>query len=864
MGDKNFRLPQHVRPTRYDFVVAPDPAARTFAGRGSIALHLDVPVRSITLHGSRITVAEARARGGSGDWLAARVTDDADSQTLTFTFDTGDQLPAGEATLELSWSGRFQEDLRGLYLAGAVGVTQFEAADARRVFPCFDEPAFKAVWDVGVEAPVGVAVVGNGRVISDEMQPGGARIVRFASTPIMSSYLVALVVGDLVPSMPAMARGVEIRTWATRDKAHLAGFAQDCAAAVLPLLEDYFGLPYAFGKLDQLGIPEFEAGAMENSGCITFREVVLLVDLERAPLPLQKRAAEVITHELAHQWFGNLVTMQWWDDLWLNEAFATWMAFKIVDQWRPVWRMWDDFEAGKAAALHLDAMESTHPIHAEVRNADEATENFDLITYEKGGAMLRMIEGYLGADAFRDGIRDYMRKFEYKNARAADLWAALGRASGEPIVEVADAWIHKAGFPLLDVEREEAAGWTRVCLIQRRFFADPARMKAAPRRDELWPIPVVLRWADDDGVKETRVLLQGEQADVELESNGVVRFICANSGGAGFYRVKYFSDELERLAACSRELTPVERLSVVADAWALFRAGMGALGPVLDLLFQLATDEDYAVLGEVVGRLDTVERRWVEPGNRAAFRALVERTFAPRLAQLGWEPALGESDERRLERAQVVRALALVARSEPVLSELRARLDRYLAATGGEACAALDANLIDTAHVAVARAGDSGHFDRLLARLPAEADPAARRRCLVALASFEEPPLIDRALDLLPTDVVPMQDVATFLGTLLAGRGTQDAAFARVQARWAEVHKKAAAPMLLRRVVESLGELAHRRGDVEALLAAQAAALAAVPQGVRQTLERLRLDEEVRARAVPALSRWLAGAPARA
>jgi puromycin-sensitive aminopeptidase len=265
-------------------------------------------------------------------------------------------------------------------------------------------------------------------VIKEETT-GGKRVVTFAPTKPISSYLVAMVVGKLVATSEAKAGEVPIRTWSVPDKAHLTRFAQECASSVLPLLEQYFDYEYAFTKVDQVGVPDFEAGAMENVGCITYREIALLVDEAKAPLGVRKRVAEVITHELAHQWFGNLVTMQWWDDLWLNEAFATWMAYKIVDQWKPEWRMWDDFEGGKAEALHLDALESTHPIRSEVRNADEATENFDAITYEKGGAMLRMIEGYLGEDTFRAGIRAYMRKHTWGNTVADDLWNALAEAS---------------------------------------------------------------------------------------------------------------------------------------------------------------------------------------------------------------------------------------------------------------------------------------------------------------------------------------------------------------------------------------------------------------------------------------------------
>ena len=333
-----------------------------------------------------------------------------------------------------------------------------------------------------------------------------------------------------------VARDVPICTWTTPEKQHLTAFPQDVAAAVLPRLEDYFGLPYPFGKLDQVGVPDFEAGAMENAGAVTFREVALLADPATAPLAVQKRVAEVITHELAHQWFGNLVTMVWWDDLWLNEAFATWMAYKIVDAWRPSWRIWMDFEAGKGAALALDALVSAHPIRADVANAEEAGESFDAITYEKGGAVLRMLEGFLGEDRFRDGIRLYMRRHRESNATANDLWGALGEASGQPIIEMANGWIRQTGYPLIDVALGVEAGapaTATVTLRQRRFFADPDAPAAVPNAAATrWMVPVVLRFKDATGIKEQPRAVSRRLGDRAAGGGGRRGVVHRQRGGA--------------------------------------------------------------------------------------------------------------------------------------------------------------------------------------------------------------------------------------------------------------------------------------------------------------------------------------------
>lgn len=844
MGDRNFRLSLEVRPERYVFRVRPEIGERKIFGQGFVEVVLEMPLRAIVLHGVDLSVSSAKllADGRSFELTPSM---DAESQTLTLQADA--EIPAGKARIDLEWTGRFQEDLRGMYLAGGIAVTQFEAADARRMFPCFDEPAFKAVWEVSVEAPAEMTVIGNGAAISEEPVDGGRKLVTFAPTPRMSSYLVAVVCGNLAGSEAIDVRGAPLRTWSVPEKEHLTSFGQTCAAAVLPLLEDYFGRPYVFGKVDQIGIPDFEAGAMENSGCITFREVLLLVDPQKAPLALQKRVAEVITHELAHQWFGNLVTMQWWDDLWLNEAFATWMAFKIVDAWRPEWRMWDDFESGKAAALHLDSLESTHPIRTEVHNADEATENFDVITYEKGGAMLRMIEGYLGEEAFRAGIRDYMQQHAFGNTVADDLWGALARASGQPVTEVANAWIGRGGYPVVTVRREDG----RLSLEQQRFFSDPALFASAS--EEPWPVPVVIRWADDAGMHETRHLLRSAKESIDLGSQGEVRFVCANQGGAGFYRVRYSPEDIAALVANRSQLLPAERMNLVADAWALARAGAVSLDVLLDLLAGLGDDGDYAVLGELVGRFDALERRLAGDAELPALRGLVETLFSPQLQELGWDVGPGEDDDTRLRRAAVVRALALVARVPFVIDEAKTRLGR---AWAGDR-AALDANLLDVAAFATARSGDVAAFEAFLQRANTESDPAEKRRALVALASFEQPELVERSISLLLTDTVPMQDATIYLSSLFANRAARDRAFDFVREHWSEVHRKTAAPMLLRRVAEGMGELTLRRAEVESFFDAQKEAFAHAPQAIRQTRERLRLDEAFQRRSAPDLSRWL-------
>ncbi|MBM7113132.1 M1 family metallopeptidase [Archangium primigenium] len=843
--DKNFRLPLSVRPHRYMATLTLDMEARAFTGVQTIELALDKPTDEIILHAIALKLGEVLFRTEDGRIiLPSDSREVTQSETVVVRF--AEQLPAGKGALDVAWTGRFTEGLRGLYMAGKVAATQFEAADARRLFPCFDEPSFKARWALTVQVPSGLTALSNGAIEREESD-GHVRKLTFKETEVLSSYLIALVVGPLVGTPEEHVEGIPVRTWALPEKAHLTRFGQDAALAALPRLQAYFGLPYAFGKVDQVGIPDFEAGAMENAGLITYREIALLLDPATAPLSVQKRVAEVVTHELAHQWFGNWVTMVWWDDLWLNEAFATWMAYKIVDDWKPEWRVWLDFDAGKAAALHLDALRSTHPIRGEVRNAHEAGESFDLITYEKGGAVLRMIEGFLGQDAFREGMRQYMRTHARANAVADDLWRALANASSQPVLELANAWIGQNGYPLVGV----AVQGRKVTLTQQRYYSEPG-----VKSGERWPVPMVLRYADAGGVREQRVLLRESTAEVTLEGTGEVKWLCANAGSTGFYRVRYDASGLERLSANVDALEPSERISLLADQWALARSGQATLAAYLELAGRFGHEEDDAVLDELVGRLAYVENRLVEGEDQEHFRRWVEKLLGAGLKTLGWNAAPGETDRVKLRRAVLVRALGGVARSPEVIAEARPRVLRAL---DGDT-SALEPNLLDAAVGMVARGGDRALYEKILEKMPGEPDPATQRRYLMALTAFEEPQLAEAAQQLFFTEKVKMQDVASFLSGLINNRTGRDAWWSQKQKRWKDVLARTGmAPMLLRRVVESLGALRERSqlDEVRRLLSAHPVEEA--KQATGQTLERLEQDVVLRERALPEVRTWLKG-----
>jgi puromycin-sensitive aminopeptidase len=851
-----FRLPVDVHPTEYDLRLEPDLERGTFHGEVRIAVRLDRARTSVVLHAAdlRIERAEVQVAGAT---VRARPAVDKRDETVTLRVPRA--LPKGEATLALAWSGRLNQHLRGLYAAAADGrryaFTQCEAADARRILPCFDEPAFKARFRVSVLAREGEQVVSNAPVEREERVDGG-RLVHFAVTPPLSTYLLAIAVGPLEASPVRQCGATPIRTWHVPGKGHLTELGLEAAAEALRRLEEYFGIPYPYGKLDLVAVPDFEAGAMENAGAVFFRETLLLLDPRTASLNEHKRAAEVIAHELAHMWYGDLVTMAWWDDLWLNEAFATWMAYKVVDAWRPDWRLWQGFEHDRAGALALDALANTHPIYAEVRSVAEATENFDAITYEKGAAVVRMIEHYLGADAFRDGVRLYMRRHREGNTVARDLWRALEEASGKAVTRVAQAWIEQAGFPLVSLGPERGGAEGQLRVRQERFVVDP-HTPAAKRRGR-WPVPLVVRWRGPEAVRVDRFLVDRVTQSVTLPSASGLRWYCGNADAGGFYRVLYDVTARTGLVAYLNELSAPERMALVGDQWAMVRAGRGTIESFLELADALGDDTDYDVLDGLAAPLALIDEQVAAPGSdgQRAFRAWIAARFAPQLARLGWEAAAGENDATRLRRAAVVRLVGGVAEDAGVLAEAARRVQAYLTDR-----TALEPNLADAVVGLAARAGDEALYDRYRDAVARAATPQDRRRFLLNLGAFRTPATRRRTLDAVLSSDVPTQDVAFILLRLLGNPAARGEAWTLITRRWTALRKRVP-PLMLSRLVEGTPALREPRYAREVAAFFRAHPVPEAARAVKQALEVFRLNAELRRRTAPGLARWLAAGPA--
>ncbi|MBI3635948.1 MAG: ERAP1-like C-terminal domain-containing protein, partial [Candidatus Rokubacteria bacterium] len=730
-----YRLPRHVVPLRYDLKLAPDLVRATFTGEETVTITVSEPTRDIVLNTVELIVTEAAVGGDGGEQGALRITHDAEAERVTLSF-AASVMP-GTWRLRLAFSGTLNDKLRGFYRSTykdpsgktcTLAATQFEATDARRAFPCWDEPAFKAIFATTLVIDPALTAVSNTRITA-ERNEDARKVVTFADTIKMSTYLVAFVVGDLEATEAVAVGRTPLRVWCVPGKRRLAAFGQRIAAASLAFFERYYGLPYPGDKLDLLAIPDFAAGAMENLGAITFRETALLVDEAAATHAELERVADVVAHENAHMWFGDLVTMTWWNGIWLNEAFATFMEMLAVDDWKPDWRRWTTFGVSRAAAFAVDGLWATRPIEFPVRAPREADAMFDVLTYEKGASVLRMLEQYLGPEVFRAGVREYLRAHTHENADTGDLWAALGHAASQPIPEIMDGWIFRPGYPLVSARRD---GDTLV-LTQQRFTylreapgasaaqypgeaseGPPLRSTTAGGADQRtspWRVPVQIRIGDGPQARVERVLLDGAEARVPL---GGAAPALVNEGGHGFYRVRYTPDLLEPLLArVPRGLEPIERFNLVGDAWAGVLAGLVPVTQYLDLATRFGADRDRNVWTMLIGSLHSLTRA-VAAADRPRLAAYARVLLGPAVAELGWEPRPGEDELTRQLRGDLLRALGVLGDDAATQARAAGEYARAQKDPG-----TVDPNVLPALIAILAWAGDAARYEEFLHRFRA-------------------------------------------------------------------------------------------------------------------------------------------------
>ncbi|MDI1337305.1 MAG: M1 family metallopeptidase [Lacunisphaera sp.] len=733
------QLPKTVVPRHYTLRIAPDLTARTTTGIARIELEVLAPVTELVLNANELAIDSATLTDDPAAPRSLAPKLDPAKQTLTLPV----TLAPGMHTITIAYRGQIGTQAEGFFVdkyptpSGdklMLG-TQFEPTDARRVFPCWDEPVYRATYDITLVVPEKLMAVANMPVEREAALGHGLKEVVFARTPAMASYLVALYAGEF-ETVEGEQDGVKLRIITTEGKRASAVYALEATKRILAYYNNYFGVRYPLPKLDQIAVPNAFAtfGAMENWGCITYIDTALLYDPATGSPAGRQRVFEVIAHEMAHQWFGDLVTMAWWDNLWLNEGFASWMGTKASDALNPDWQLWVRAGEAKEGAMALDARRTTHPILQPIANESQANDAFDTISYQKGQGFLRMLESYLGEDTFRAGLRLYMEQHKYSSSTTADLWAALGTSSGKPIVAVATGWTEQPGFPIVLVSSAGEGAARTLRLAQSRFSVnDPA---AAPLT---WKIPLTLANTANLAAKSV-TLLEDHPATASWPAGaGTPK---ANVGNAGFYRVLYDEALTDALRRSITTLPVADQLNLLGDTWALVEAGRSPATAWLDLAEQLRASPSQPVWEHLLAKLTLIDRLQLDqPGSRA-FRAWAAQLLGPRLAQLGWDAKPGESTLDATLRARLIDALGNYG-DRATVEECTRRFQAYLADP-----ASLTGNLRGPVLDVVGRYATRETYDQLHALARAAKTTEEKRRAYAGMQAALDPVLARETLAL--------------------------------------------------------------------------------------------------------------------
>ncbi len=854
-----YRLPRTAVPQRYALHVAPDLGSASYSGRVAIELEITEAISEIICNAAELAVFDASLRPLHGETASAlSVLLDDNGERVVFGCPA--RTEPGPYVLECAFTGVLNDKLRGFYRSRFkdpdgqerwIATTHFESTDARRAFPCFDEPDLKAVFSITLDIDEELFAVSNGVAISTTPIAEGRKRVVFEDTIPMSSYLVCFVVGPLEASAPRYSGDTAIRVVTPVGKGHLTPFALEVATHALGWYTEYFALPYPGSKLDLVDIPDFAQGAMENLGCVTFRETDLLCDTSTASVSELTRIAEVIEHEIAHMWFGDLVTMKWWNGIWLNEAFATFMSICCMEDFRPEWRRWISFGREKEYALAIDALHSTRPIEFEVRAPDEAEAMFDALTYLKGGSVLRMLEQYLGEEIFREGVRKYLAAHQLSNTETADLWDAIGSAAdGVPVRAVMDSWILQGGTPLVTVESdgsdleisEEPFSW-----LPLEDHLGSTGEPSAIGRDWLVPVLVAER---DPGVTAAPGGERGRVRSFLLgpapEGTHPLRLpvgkglTVVNAGGSGTYRVRYQGKLLETMCSNLPSLSTLERFNLVSDSWTTTLARISPLDDFLALAHSLRGEEDPNLWGILVDAMRMLDLA-VADKDRPALERLARQLFGPELTRLGFEPLAGESQEVARARSAFIGILGTIGADDSV----RARsADAFESALAGRA--PLPGDTAEAILQVTAYCGGEKEFDAMRDRVLNPIDPIDQARHLSAITNTQMPELASKLREMC-LDEIRIQDAPYVLRQLLATRANGEATWEFIVQRWAELTSRFPAHAIPG-MLGGISRLAYLDADARPVLAeAVAEFLAAHPLGghqrtVQQHLERLEVN----------------------
>ncbi|AEU39083.1 Membrane alanyl aminopeptidase [Granulicella mallensis MP5ACTX8] len=763
------RLSTKVLPSHYTLALTPDLHAATFHGEETIDITLAQPATAITLNAIEIRFGTVSVIAG-GQTLPGTVSLNEKDQQATLAFPS--TVPAGQAHLKISYDGILNNELHGFYLSKSdkrnYAVTQLEATDARRAFPSFDEPAMKATFDISLSVDKGDNVISNTNVVSDTPQGAEKHTITFARTPKMSTYLVAFLVGDF-ECQTGSADGIPIRACATPDKLGQLQFAVKTAEFVLHYYDTYFGIKYPMPKLDMIGIPDFEAGAMENFGAITYRETAILIDPQTATEGQKAQVAAVIAHEMAHQWFGDMVTMQWWDNLWLNEGFATWLEHKPVNALNSEWNIPQAAAEELDGALNYDAGRVTRTIRSKADTPDEINQQGDELSYGKAGGVLAMVENYIGEETFRQGVHNYLQAHMFGNATAEDFWNAQTANSHKPVDKIMESLIAQPGVPLLEFS-VAAGGKTEV--RQQRFYLSSSMKDTT---GETWTLPVCFKTA---GAPTCELLGAKSTSTLNVPA---APYLFANAAAKGYYRTVYAPADYARLVAHAETgLTAPERIVMLDNQWALVRAGKVKVGDFLDLVTAIGKDQDSGVQASALGSVGSIRERIADDADRDKLASWIRTTYLPLYETLG-VPSPSDSPDKKQLRAQLFGLLG-GAKDEAIITQSRELVGEFM-----KDPTSVDPTLFQAATAVAATNGDAAFYEHVLQASKNTQNPQMSEQALHLLAYFKDPELVTRTLDYATSGQVRNQDSWILLAIELQKRMSRVQTWQYVQQNWDKV-----------------------------------------------------------------------------
>ncbi len=844
------RLPKTVVPINYAIELAPDLQNLTLAGSEVVDIEVREATTRLVLNAVDMTLDEVSI----DDKERPDVSLDAAAETATLTL--REPIPAGPHRLRIVFGAKINSFARGLYFADyptAQGArrmisSQLEPADARRIFPCWDEPAFKATFTLTAVVPQKFLAVGNMPVVHEEAVSADKKRVAFAPTPKMSSYLFVFSAGEL-ERITAYVDGVTVGVVTTAGKSEQGRFALENAAKLLAFYNDYFGINYPLPKLDLIAVPGGFGGGMENWGGITFFDSRLLFDPSSSPDSARRGIFSILAHEMAHQWFGDLVTMGWWDDLWLNEGFASWMQEKAAEHFYPQWKTWLNGHGQKQFAMTLDARRTSHPIQQKVADESEAMTAFDGITYNKGQAFIRMLEDYLGESAFREGLRRYMAAHADGNATTADLWQALEAAAGKPVASIAASFTEQDGVPLVIAETNCEGKAQRLALRQERFALVPTHSIGGdsgtlpPRH---WQIPVVVG-AVGAGPRAS-ILLDG---NAEIAAGKCGTPIKVNLGGIGYYRVEYGPKERAALTKALDKMAPEDRLDFLADSWELVQAGRADPSSYLSLTGRIAASDRRAVWDQVIGTFAHLDRLSRDRAERPALRAFARATLRPVFDRLGWDAAGAGDDDDALLRASLIRTLGEFGDAD-IIAEAKRRFDRFLQEPGSLPSALRD----PVAHL-VGISADRQTYDALLSLARKATATNERLRYYYAAASARDPTLARETLKLTLSDELPPTIVTGIINTVASSAEQPELAWAFVHKHYDALQTRLGPSFRDSFIANLMTNFSDGAHAAELLQFAPAQATSGGKVTTARAVETIAIAADLKSRVLPAVDAWI-------